>query len=291
MRRDRVPQAAVPRPVGEATSHSSAPSDATAERAARHLNTAAAILAASVLTDSAAEHYRAGFHNGVMFIAPVVAAAVLATSTKHALTQSRPGHIRTAVLGAATITGLVGFGFHLANISRRTGGWHSTNVFFGAPIAAPLGVTTAGLLAIAGDRLSLRPTTPRLPVLVGAFAGLGLIGTAAEAGALHFRGAFQNPFMYAPVVAPPAAAAALAVAMVTRCSRMHGAARALLRLTSAIGMLGVGFHTWGVHRRMLGWRNWRQNLFAGPPLPAPPAFSGLALAALAALELLESDHQ
>ena len=72
---------------------------------------------------------------------------------------------------------------------------------------------------------------------------------------------------------------------------MHRAARALLRLTSAVGMLGVGFHAWGVHRRMGGWRNWRQNLFAGPPLPAPPAFTGLAVAALAALDLLESDHR
>jgi hypothetical protein len=290
MRHDRVPPAALPRSAGEATSDPSPPSHATAERAARALNTAAAILAAGVLTDSAAEHYRAGFHNRVMFIAPVVAAAVLATSTKGALTRSRPGHMRTAVLGTATVTGLVGFGFHLANISRRTGGWNSSNVFFGAPIAAPLGVTTAGLLATASDRLSHRPTTPRLPVLVGAFAALGLIGTSTEAGALHFRGAFQNPFMYAPVVAPPAAAAALVMAMVSGSCRINRAARVLLRLTSAVGMLGVGFHAWGVHRRMGGWRNWRQNLFAGPPLPAPPAFSGLALAGLAALELLESDQ-
>jgi hypothetical protein len=110
-----------------------------------------------------------------------------------------------------------------------------------------------------------------------------------EAGGLHFRGAFQNPLMYAPVVAPPAAAATLAAALMTRSSRMHRLARALLRLTSAVGILGVGFHAWGVHRRMGSWRNWRQNVFAGPPLPAPPAFSGLALAALAALDLFESE--
>jgi hypothetical protein len=224
-----------------------------------------------------------------MFIGPIVAAAVLGTTTKSALTPCRRSQIRTAVLGAATLTGLVGFGFHLANISRRTGGWNSSNVFFGAPIAAPLALTTAGLLAMAGDRVSLGPGAPRVPGLVGGLTALGLIGTSTEAGALHFRGAFQNPFMYAPVVAPPAAAAALGAAMMTNSSRVHRGARALLRLTSAVGMLGVGFHAWGVHRRMGGWRNWRQNLFAGPPLPAPPAFSGLALAALAALELLESD--
>jgi hypothetical protein len=39
---------------------------------------------------------------------------------------------------------------------------------------------------------------------------------------------------------------------------------------------------------MGGWRNWRQNLLAGPPLPAPPAFVGLAFAGLAALQMLET---
>ena len=52
---------------------------------------------------------------------------------------------------------------------------------------------------------------------------------------------------------------------------------------------GVAFHAYGVSRSMGGWRNWRQNAFNGPPLPAPPSFSGLALAGLAALGLLE-DH-
>jgi hypothetical protein len=40
---------------------------------------------------------------------------------------------------------------------------------------------------------------------------------------------------------------------------------------------------------MGGWRNWRQNVLNGPPLPAPPSFTGLALAGLAALKLLR-DH-
>ncbi len=56
---------------------------------------------------------------------------------------------------------------------------------------------------------------------------------------------------------------------------------------SAMGVLGVGFHAYGVQRMMGGWGNWRQNMIDGPPLPAPPSFSGLALGGLAALELLE----
>jgi hypothetical protein len=38
---------------------------------------------------------------------------------------------------------------------------------------------------------------------------------------------------------------------------------------------------------MGGWRNWSQNILNGPPIPAPPSFTGLALAGLAALGLIE----
>jgi hypothetical protein len=35
-------------------------------------------------------------------------------------------------------------------------------------------------------------------------------------------------------------------------------------------------------------RNWSQNVLNGPPLPAPPSSTGLALAGLAALSLQEA---
>jgi hypothetical protein len=157
-------------------------------------------------------------------------------------------------------------------------------VFYGAPVAAPLAATMAGMLGLVACRMNRRvPSSDsvidgRPAMLVAGLATLGLFGTAAEAGALHFRGAFQNPVMYAPVVVPPIAAAALAGAAATRGARERGIARALLHATAWLGVIGTGFHAWGVHRRMGGWRNWRQNVLAGPPLPAPPAFSGLALA-------------
>jgi hypothetical protein len=61
-----------------------------------------------------------------------------------------------------------------------------------------------------------------------------------------------------------------------------------LRLTAALGFVGAGFHIMGVGRGMGGWRNWRQTMIDGPPIPAPPSFTGLALAGLAALRLLEA---
>ena len=104
---------------------------------------------------------------------------------------------------------------------------------------------------------------------------------------LHFRGAYHNPFMFVPVTIPPAAAAVTTEMALGRPTRNRAFSRWWLRLTAAIGFAGVGFHAYGVHRNMGGWRNWRQNILNGPPLPAPPSFAGLALAGLAALALME----
>jgi hypothetical protein len=267
-------------------------------RASRLLNNAAATLAVGVLTDSAAEHYRAGFHNRAMFVAPVVSAAAVVTAAT--ASPTRHGVLPRAVFATSLVTGLLGFGFHLTNVSRRVGGWTSSNVFHGAPIAAPLAITMAGLLGLAASRIarSAACCDDRLPQradsrvarALGSLSAVGLAGTSIEAGALHFRGAFQNPFMYAPVTIPPLAAATLATAALTGSSNTRKAAAPLLRLTIWLGIAGMGFHAWGVHRRMGGWYNWRQNVLAGPPLPAPPAFTGLALAGLAALELLAAER-
>jgi hypothetical protein len=268
-------------------------------KASRLLNTAAATLAAGVLTDSAAEHYRAGFHNRAMFIAPIVSAAAMVTATAPASSKHH-GVLRRAVFATSVVTGLLGFGFHLTNVSRRVGGWNAANVFHGAPMAAPLAITMAGLLGLAASRITRSATSrdDRLPQrarsrvagALGGLSALGLAGTSIEAGALHFRGAFQNPFMYAPVIIPPIAAATLATAALTRSPKARKAAGGLLDLTTWLGVAGVAFHAWGVQRRMGGWGNWRQNVLAGPPLPAPPAFTGLALAGLAALELLDAER-
>ena len=94
--------------------------------------------------------------------------------------------------------------------------------------------------------------------------------------------------MYVPIIVPPAAAVALVRAIPGGDSRRHALARALLRGTAIVGIVGVGFHAFGVQRSMGGWRNWTQNVLDGPPLPAPPAFTGLALVGLASLRLVEA---
>ena len=124
---------------------------------------------------------------------------------------------------------------------------------------------------------------------MAALTGAGLLGTTAEAGLLHFRGAYHDPFMFLPVTVPPVAAVLAGEAALGPKRRDRWFSRAWLRLTALLGFAGVGFHAWGVSRNMGGWRNWRQNVLNGPPLPAPPSFTGLALAGLAALGLME-DH-
>jgi hypothetical protein len=95
--------------------------------------------------------------------------------------------------------------------------------------------------------------------------------------------------MFVPVTIPPIAAALLAGAAYGPARAERPLTRWWLRLTALLGFVGTGFHAYGVSRNMGGWRNWRQNVLNGPPLPAPPSFTGLALAGLAALGLLE-DH-
>jgi hypothetical protein len=113
------------------------------------------------------------------------------------------------------------------------------------------------------------------------------MGTIGEVGLLHFRGAYHNPFMFVPVTIPVLAAGLLGSCALGLKGLARRATRTVLQLTSAVGFAGVGFHAYGVQRSMGGWRNWQQNVLNGPPLPAPPSFTALAIAGLAALALIE----
>jgi hypothetical protein len=123
--------------------------------------------------------------------------------------------------------------------------------------------------------------------LLALISAAGLAGTVAEAALLHFRGAYHNPAMVLPVAVPPVAAACLGAAALAPSRRTSRLARWWLRLTALLGLAGVGLHAYGVSRNMGGWRNWSQNVLNGPPLPAPPSFTGLAVSGLAALSLIE----
>lgn len=271
------------------------PSDGLGARIGRRLNGASGVLAASVLLDSGLEHYVGAFHNPAM-ITPLVNAAASLAASLHGVGDRRAAahRFRDTVYAAAGLTGLAGTAFHLYNITKRPGGFCWQNLFYGAPIGAPMAMLLSGGLGFLAERV--RDSDPQEdPKILGLPAGrtlaaatsAGLVGTVGEAGLLHFRGAFQNPLMLLPVTIPPLAAALLGRAALDARVRPRRFTRWWLRLTAALGFAGVGLHIFGVQRQMGGWRNWRQNVMSGPPLPAPPSFTGLAIAGLAALSLLE----
>jgi hypothetical protein len=265
----------------------------TAVRCARRLNRAAGTLAACVLSDSAVEHYRGSFHNKTMFV-PLASAALSLLASAHGAADPRRGGpgIRDGVYGLAILAGLIGTEFHVYNIGKRTGGISWQNLFYAAPIGAPAALSLSGLLGVAAERVRASPPESA-PTLFGlpagralaALVGVGLAGSAAEAGLLHLRGAYHNPAMWLPVSLPPVAAALLGASATSARPGARRKTRWWLRLTALLGFAGAGFHSYGVSRGMGGWRNWTQNLLNGPPIPAPPSFTGLALAGLAALDL------
>lgn len=260
--------------------------------AGRRLNRAAGTIALSVLIDSAMEHYRGDFHNPVMATPLLSSVASLAMSVHGAADRRGGSHVaRDTAYVAAGLAGVVGTGFHVYNVTKRIGGFSWQNLFYAAPIGAPMAMALSGLVGFMAERV--RNADDDRPTVFGVDAGraiaattaVSLLGTTAEAGLLHFRGAFHNPFMLLPVTMPPVAAALIGEVAFGR-AEPRPITRGWLIATAAMGVAGVALHTYGVSRAMGGWKNWRQNFFSGPPLPAPPAFTGLALAGLAALSLL-----
>lgn len=263
--------------------------------ASRTLHAAAALLATSVLADSALEHYRGEFKNPGMYT-PLLTSllTVLASACAFASRSGRSVFTRNSVYAMATAVGGAGWAFHVYNILRRPGGLRWLNLFYAAPLGAPMALSLAGLIGFAAQRLRLSSTLLKRPAhrVLSVLTSLGLLGTTAEAGLLHFRGAFQNPFMWVPVTVPPVAAAFMADAALRPLDAARNRlAHLWLRLTALLGIVGCGFHAYGIARQMGGWRNWSQNLLSGPPLPAPPSFSALALAGLAALSLAKHNHE
>jgi hypothetical protein len=259
-------------------------------RAAGQLYLSAAMLAVSVLSDSALEHYRGGFENPGMFAPLASSTLALAAASRAARRPDRPAS--PLLFGAACAIGVAGLGFHAYNVLRRPGGLSWANLFYAAPLGAPAALSLAGLFGLAACKVGRgAPTLARLPRgrALGLLAAAGLAGTSLEAALLHFRGAYHHPAMWLPVGLPPVGAALLAANATRPPAAPSRLARAWLAATAWLGAAGVALHARGIARQMGGWRNWSQNLLSGPPLPAPPSFSALALAGRAALALHACD--
>ena len=247
--------------------------------------------------DSAIEHYRGAYENPGMYAPLVASLSTLALALRASLADgAATSAARTRTYRAAFLVGVAGLAFHLRNIAKRPGGLSWLNLFYGAPTAAPAALSAAAVAGLAGDGVPDRPKSlsrwfgDRLGAMLAMFTSVALLATSGEAALLHFRGAFHNPIMWTPMALPPIAALLVARATVRADVARLAAARAWLRATALVGLTGVVMHAYGVSRAMGGFRNWSQNVIDGPPLPAPPSFTALALAGLAGLSLLEREQ-
>ncbi|HKP13452.1 MAG TPA: hypothetical protein VJZ91_15130, partial [Blastocatellia bacterium] len=179
-----------------------------------------ALLVAAVtlllLADALAGHYRSGFAFRAQY-APFASGGLLIIAAVAASISPDAWWTNKALRVAgwlAVITGAAGFGFHhYYGVARKPGGykWLLHYLMYGAPQLAPLGLAVTGALALVvanglvGQK-SFGGVDVRAAVFV--FVAIALAGAILQAGVLHYRGAFNNPLMYAPLTMP-----ALAVLM------------------------------------------------------------------------------
>ena len=109
--------------------------------------------------------------------------------------------MRDAIYAVAAATGLAGLGFHTYNILKRPGGLLLAQSVLRRTDRRADGAALAGFLGAAPSRYADTPQRQR-PTLFGLPAGplarrrercRVSPEPSAEAGLLHFRGAFQNP--------------------------------------------------------------------------------------------------
>jgi hypothetical protein len=164
--------------------------------ASQKLNDCAAMLALSVLADSAVEHYRGSFQNKAMYTPLAVAALTLGASI-FGRVDSRPSkHMaRDIVYALAATTGLAGLGFHAYNILKRPGRLSWLNLFYSAPARRWHSRCRDYSAEARGPRSLAQPTVVRLPAgrTLAAVTAAGLAGTVGEAGLLHFSRRLPQP--------------------------------------------------------------------------------------------------
>src|SRR5205085_6193633 len=118
------------------------------------------------------------------------------------------------------------------------------------------------------------------------FVAVTLTGAVLQTGILHYRGAFNNPAMYAPFVAPLCAVFVSAWMLLAPSRTATLTLAVLLWLTFLTGFVGLGMHLRGLGRQMGGLYVALFNWLEGPPAFAPALFAGLAAVGLVAAYLL-----
>ncbi len=255
----------------------------------------AAVQAAFFLPDSFIGHYRSGFDLRAQYLPFIVGALLILSAGAAALTPH--GRVVTTVAivagSVAVAAGLVGAGYHhWYGIPTKPGGyrWLLHHLMHHAPPLAPLALVTAGGLEVVAA-LGMSGTGRLLGISLRTIAliivSLTLIGAAAQAGLLHYRGAYHSPAMYLPVTVLPLAAAATGW---TAASNPGGAAdliaSSLLVVIFLTGFIGAGLHLRGTDRQMGGLYVGVAAILEAPPPGAPLFVATVGVSGLVAVRLL-----
>jgi hypothetical protein len=247
-----------------------------------------------ILADAFAGHYRSGFRFRSQY-APFVSGGLLVMTALAAglKPEARWANLVLQVAAwLAIIFGLIGFGFHhYYGIAKKPGGykWLLHNLMYGAPQLAPLALTATGALALITAR-GLAKQTSFVGMDVRAalflFVAIAISGAILQSGVLHYRGAFNNPAMYAPFAAPLLAVCASLWIVLAPSRAASLGLSILLWLTFLTGSVGLGMHLRGFGRQMGGLYVTVFNWLEGPPVFAPALFSGFAAVGLIAIYFL-----
>lgn len=261
---------------------------------AQWLALSSALFTLALLTDAFLGHYRSGFEVRMQYSPFVLGAGLLAA---FAIALVAPGSSWTRPLlritgWAAIGLAVTGVAFHYYyGIVEKPGGhrWLLHHLMYHAPLLAPLGLAVAGAMALIADA-SLGGTellgiaSPARATLVVVAAAL--IGLMAQVAILHYRGAYKNPAMYAPlVISIGAAGVALwrGAASSPASIRTYEIALWVVFLT---GFSGWGWHLRGIDRMMGGLYVALPNVLEGPPSMAPLLFALVAAQGLVGEKLL-----
>ena len=251
----------------------------------------AALLTLLVMVESWVGHYRSGFPLRAQY-APLAGGAALIISCVLAAAAPEANWAQRGLRTTgwiAVVLGVVGVGYHhYYGIVEKAGGyrWLLHYLMYGAPQLAPLALSTAGALAavaasgLAGDSTLAGVDLSRL--LLGIVA-LALTGAIAQTGILHYRGAFNTPVMYLPLVLPPLSALGAAWLALNPSAGIAAVVRGLLWATFLLGFIGLGMHLRGIDRQMGGLHVFIFNVLQGPPALAPAAYAALAAIGILAL--------
>lgn len=253
-----------------------------------------ALLTLLVVADAFAGHYRSGFGSRSQY-APFVSGGLLIMAAITASIAPKVIWANSSLRAAgwlAIIAGAVGFGFHhYYGMARKPGGynWFLHYLMYGAPQLAPLALSAMGLLALIAARGLVGQTSfigMDLRFALFLFVAISLVGAILQSGILHYRGAFNNPAMYAPFVAPLLAVFASLWIVLAPSHLALESLSVLLWLTFLTGFVGLGMHLRGFGRQMGGLYVTVFNWLEGPPAFAPALFAGFAAVGLITIYFL-----